>query len=211
MGRRTRGLALTGSETPPLIYDYYGFPAHTYRLTYPAPGAPALAARAAALLGEAGFAASIDPSRGLDHGAFVPLKLAFPEADIPLVEMSLDRSRDPLLHLRAGQALAPLRDEGVLIIGSGMSFHNMRGYGDPRSTTPSEAFDAWLTETATLSGPERAERLARWTQAPSARFAHPEEEHLLPLMVAAGASEQPGQRIFHDLILETAISAFRFL
>lgn len=206
----TDGFAFTGAKAPGLIYDYYGFPAHTYALRYDAPGDPALAERAAALLAGQGLRASVDPARGLDHGVFVPLKVAFPDADIPLVEMSVDRTLDPALHLAAGRALAPLRDEGVLILGSGMSFHNMRAYGDPRATAPSQAFDRWLVEAVTRDATERAERLAQWAQAPSGRFSHPEEEHLLPLMVAAGASDAPGEQVYGEQVLATAISGFRF-
>ena len=206
----TEGFAFTGAEQPSLIYDYYNFPPHTYALRYDAPGSPALAGQAADLLRQAGIAASVDPARGLDHGVFVPLKVALPEAAVPVVEMSVDRALDPALHLAAGRALAPLRGEGVLILGSGMSFHNMRGYGDPRFTAPSQAFDAWLGEAIAQDGPARAEALAHWESAPAARLSHPEAEHLLPLMVAAGAAEGPGERVYSELVLETAISGFRF-
>ncbi|HEY5070506.1 MAG TPA: class III extradiol ring-cleavage dioxygenase [Caulobacteraceae bacterium] len=206
----TDGFALTGAERPPLIYDYNGFPPHTYRLRYDAPGDPALAARAAKLLAAQEVAAKVDPRRGLDHGVFVPLKVAFPEADIPVVEMSVDRSLDPALHLDAGRALASLRDDGVLIIASGMSFHNMRGYGDARFTAPSEEFDRWLTEAVVLDSEARAKRLETWASAPAARLSHPEAEHLLPLMVAAGAADAPGRRIYSEHVLETAISGFEF-
>jgi len=206
----TEGFAFTGAEQPDLIYDYYGFPPHTYELRFDAPGAPGLARDAAALLTEAGLTARVDPERGLDHGVFVPLKVAFPEADVPVVEMSVERGLDPALHLAAGRALAPLRDRGVLIIGSGMSFHNMRAYGDPRFTEPSLAFDQWLTA-AVQSPPEaRAEALERWADAPAGRLSHPQEEHLLPLMVAAGASGEAGERIYAETVMETAISGFRF-
>lgn len=206
----TDGFAFTGAAHPGLIYDYSGFPPDTYQLRYDAPGAPALAARAAQLLADAGLTASVDPARGLDHGVFVPLKLVFPDADIPLVEMSVERHLDPALHVAAGRALAPLCDEGVLIIGSGMSFHNMRCYGDPRSTAPSQAFDQWLTQAVEQPGDERAASLNIWATAPSGRYAHPAAEHLLPLMVAAGASEAAGERIYGELVMETAISAFCF-
>jgi aromatic ring-opening dioxygenase catalytic subunit (LigB family) len=206
----TRGFALTASERPSLIYDYRGFPPHTYQLTWPAPGAPDVAERAAALLSGAGIEAATDPARGLDHGVFIPLKVAFPDADIPVVEMSVERGQDPALHLAAGRALAPLRDEGVLIIGSGMSFHNMRAYGDARATEPSEAFDGWLAEAATREAGPRAEALTHWAEAPMARFSHPREEHLIPLLVAAGASDRPGTRVYAERVLETAISGFAF-
>jgi aromatic ring-opening dioxygenase catalytic subunit (LigB family) len=206
----THGFAFTGAVKPSLIYDYYNFPAHTYQLRYDVPGSPELAARAAALLDKAGIKASVDPARGLDHGVFVPFKVALPDADIPVVEMSVDRTLDPALHLAAGKALSALRDEGVLIVASGMSFHNMRGYGDPRFTAPSQAFDGWLTDALSKDGAARAEALTGWEAAPAARLSHPQAEHLLPLMVAAGASEGAGTRIYSEMVLETAISGFRF-
>lgn len=206
----TDGFAFTGAERPTLIYDYYNFPPQTYALRYDAPGAPALASRAATLLSQAGLKAAVDPARGLDHGVFVPLKVALPEADIPVVEMSVDRNLDPALHLAAGRALGVLRDEGVVILGSGMSFHNMRGYGDPHFTEPSQAFDTWLTDAIVLDGPARADALEDWEAAPAARLSHPEAEHLLPLMVAAGAARGPGRRIYSEKVLETMISGFRF-
>jgi aromatic ring-opening dioxygenase catalytic subunit (LigB family) len=162
------------------------------------------------LLAAAGFPASIDRERGLDHGVFVPLKVAFPDADIPVVELSLDAGLDAALHLRAGQALAPLRAEGVLLVAAGMSFHNLRALGDPRLTAPSAQFDAWLTASACAPASVRGEQLAHWHEAPAARLAHPRPEHLLPLMVAAGASDQPGRRIFNELVLGTWISGFAF-
>lgn len=206
----TSGFAFTGAEHPSLVYDYNGFPAETYRLRYDVPGAPGLAHRAADLLRDAGLKANVDPARGLDHGVFVPLKVAFPDADIPLIEMSVDLNLDPQLHLAAGEALAPLRDEGVLILGSGMSFHNMRGYGGPRATAPSQAFDQWLTEAVEQPAAARSTALSAWADAPSGRFSHPQAEHLLPLMVAAGASKAAGIRVYSELVLKTAISAFRF-
>lgn len=206
----TEGFALTGAEKPELIYDYYGFPEHTYQLGFDVPGAPWLAHEAAALLTGAGLDAHVDAERGLDHGVFVPLKVAYPNADIPVVEMSVDRNLDPALHLAAGQALAPLREKGVLIVGSGMSFHNMRAYGDPRFTVPSQAFDAWLTTAVQSSREAREAALERWEDAPAGRLSHPREEHLLPLMVAAGASKNPGERVYAEMVMETAISGFRF-
>ncbi len=205
-----------GSGTAPkLIYDYSGFPEHTYRLTWPAPGDPELARRVVSLFKDAGLPSAADPNRGYDHGVFVPLKVAFPDADIPVVTLSLaarrDGSFDPELHLNAGQALAPLRDEGVLIVGSGMSFHNLRAYMRPETREAAREFDAWLTSSVEAPGGERAENLARWREAPHAAFSHPREEHLLPLFVAAGAGgEAPGKRVFGDEPMGAAISAYRF-
>lgn len=206
----TRGFIFGAAVRPTMIYDYSGFPPHTYQLNYPIAGAPALAARAAALLSSKGLEASIDEARGIDHGLFIPMMVSFPEGDIPMIEMSVEKTFDPQLHLDAGKALAPLRAEGVLIVGSGMSFHNMRGYGDPRFTAPSEEFDQWLTAAAKSDPDTREALLAAWRDAPSARLSHPREEHLLPLMVAAGASGGEGRRIYSERVMQTAISAFRF-
>jgi aromatic ring-opening dioxygenase catalytic subunit (LigB family) len=201
----------TGSEAHPgLVFDYYGFPPETYQLTWPAPGAPWLAERGAELLREAGLSAGIDRERGFDHGVFIPMKVAFPDAPVPCVQMSLALGLDPVLHVEAGRALAPLRDEGVLVIGSGMSFHNLRAYGDERAVEPSLAFDGWVEQAATADAERRADLLARWADAPYARFAHPREEHLIPLMVAAGASDEPGARDYGEVVLGGAVSGFRF-
>lgn len=206
-----KAFTFTGAaDHPGLIFDYYGFPPETYQLTWPAPGAPWLAERGAALLREAGLPGAIDAERGFDHGVFVPLKVAFPDADVPVVQMSLHSSLDPALHLGAGRALAPLRAEGVLVLGSGMSFHNLRAMGDPRVAEPSAEFDRWLTHAAAADPELRAERLARWAEAPWARLCHPREEHLLPLMVAAGASDQAGTHDYGEQVLGGAVSAFRF-
>jgi aromatic ring-opening dioxygenase catalytic subunit (LigB family) len=200
----------SGAE-PELIFDYSGFPEHTYRLTWPAPGNPELAARVAKMLSEAGLPAATDATRGYDHGVFVPLKVAFPQAQIPVVTLSLAASLDPTLHLAAGRALAPLRDEGILIVASGMSFHNLRAYSRPETRERARAFDAWLTHAVESSASERNTQLANWRSAPFAAYAHPREEHLVPLFVAAGAGgDAPGKRIFTDEPMGAAISAFRF-
>jgi aromatic ring-opening dioxygenase catalytic subunit (LigB family) len=201
----------SAAAKPELIFDYSGFPEHTYRLTWPAPGSPELAARAAALLTQAGLPSSLDSNRGFDHGVFVPLKVAFPDAQIPVVTLSLATSLDPALHLAAGRALAPLRDEGVLIVGSGMSFHNLRGYFRPEAPERAQAFDTWLTHAVEQPAPERDALLTAWRNAPFAAYAHPREEHLIPLLVAAGAGgEAPGKRIFTDNPMGATISAYRF-
>jgi aromatic ring-opening dioxygenase catalytic subunit (LigB family) len=202
--------ASTAAE-PKLIFDYSGFPEHTYRLTWPATGDPVLAQRVAELLGEAGLPAALNPVRGFDHGVFVPLKVAFPQARIPVVTLSLAASLDPALHLAAGRALAPLRDEGVLLVGSGMSFHNLRGYFRPETPERARAFDAWLTEAVASPAAKRDALLTAWRSAPFAAYAHPREEHLRPLLVAAGAGgDAPGNRIFGDEPMGAAISAYRF-
>ncbi len=195
---------------PSLLFDYYGFPEHTYRLTYPAPGAPKLAAEVRALLDEAGIASAIERSRGLDHGVFVPLMLIYPDADVPILQLSLQRDLDAKHHLAIGRALAPLRDQGVLIIGSGMSYHNLRGLASPHENDAARRFDDWLFEAATDAATRNAQ-LAHWGDAPSAVAAHPTSEHLLPLMVAAGAAEgEPGERVYSNRLFGKALSGFRF-
>ena len=198
---------------PPMVYDYGGFPEFTYRIQYPAPGAPEVAARAAELLEAAGITARTDPDRGYDHGTFAPLFVAYPDASMPVVQLSIKRGYDPEAHLAAGRALAPLRDEGVLIVASGLSYHNLRLMGGA-GAAPSAAFDAWLSDAMVHADPAtRTERLLRWDQAPSARTCHPAEDHLIPLMVAVGAAEgEAGARVYHqdDFFGSITASSFRF-
>ncbi|HEY8521930.1 MAG TPA: class III extradiol ring-cleavage dioxygenase [Gammaproteobacteria bacterium] len=205
-------LAVMAHSAPPMLYDYYGFPPHTYDVKYPAPGEPELARRVQALLERAGFAARLDAERGYDHGAFVPLAVMYPRADVPVIQLSLHTSLDPAAHLLIGAALAPLRAEGVLILGSGMSYHNLRLMG-PGAAAPSRLFDAWLEETLAAPASERCRRLLRWQEAPAARIAHPREEHLLPLHVAVGAAGvDAASLIYHedDLLGTMAVSSYRF-
>ncbi len=199
------------AERPPLLFDYYGFPRAAYELTWPALGSPRLAARVRELLAGAGIPSAEDAARGFDHGAFVPLKLAYPEADLPAVQLSLKLGLDPAEHLAAGRALAPLRDEGIFLVGSGMSYHNMRGFGRASARAASQSFDGWLAETVGLPAAERDARLAAWASAPAAREAHPREEHLLPLMVIAGAARDDRGRVpYQDTLMGVAISAAHF-
>lgn len=199
------------AEHPAMLYDYYGFPPEAYHLRWPAPGAPALAGRVRALLDGAGIMSADDGERGFDHGTFVPLMLSHPDADVPTLQLSLVRGLDPAAHLAIGRALAPLRDEGVFILGSGMSYHNMRGFGDPRQRGHAEAFDAWLRETTGAPREQRDERLLHWSGAPSARHSHPREEHLLPLMVVAGAAgDDVGSVDFSGTVMGLRVSAHRF-
>jgi aromatic ring-opening dioxygenase catalytic subunit (LigB family) len=200
---------VASSAKPPLIYDYSGFPPHTYQLKFDAPGSPALAHRVRELLEEAGITSGEDPRRGYDHGVFIPFKVAMPDADIPVVQLSLKADMDPAEHLAAGRALMPLRDEGVLIVGSGMSWHNMQGF-TPQYTAASETFDRWLADS--VQDPSRRdEALIHWSQAPCARAAHPREEHFAPIFMAAGAAEgEPGRQVFSDIVLNVRVSAFEF-
>ena len=204
-------ITVGSGAAPDLFFDYYGFPEHTYKLTWPAPGAPQLAARVADLLADAGLPVALDSERGYDHGVFIPLKVAFPNAEIPVVPLSLAANFDPELHLAAGRALAPLRDEGVLILGSGNSFHNLNAYYRPETQERAREFDRWLTAAMELPEPERSARLVRWQQAPFASYCHPREEHLIPLLIASGAGgEAPGKCIFTDEPMQATVSAYRF-
>lgn len=198
---------------PPMLYDYSGFPANTYQVQYPAPGAPQLAEQVHDLLQSAGIAASLDPARGFDHGAFVPMYVIYPDASVPVVQLSLKRGLDPRDHLATGRALATLRDEGVLILGSGSSYHNLRMLG-PEAKEPSAAFDDWLHHTIEETDfDKRTATLTAWESAPSARVAHPREEHLLPLMVAVGAAERDAAtRFYHENAFfgSGSVSSFMF-
>jgi aromatic ring-opening dioxygenase catalytic subunit (LigB family) len=201
---------VTTGSSPALVYDYYGFAAESYRVTWPAPGSPSLAERVTSLLSAAGIPFSTNSERGFDHGTFVPLKLAYPGAEVPTVQLSLKRGLDPDEHLAIGRALTALRDEGVFIIGSGMTYHNLRAFG-PQHRAVSDTFDTWLNQAVTSEPEEREERLRHWHEAPAARLAHPREEHLLPLMVVAGAAgSDRGKQTFSGSILELRVSGYQF-
>ena len=200
------------NPAPGMIYDYAGFPEHTYTIRYPAPGAPPLAARVRELLQAGGIPVAEDRERGFDHGMYAPMAVAYPRADMPTAQLSLRRGLDPEQHLALGRALAPLRDEGILIIGSGLSYHNLRAFG-PVGGPASAAFDRWLDTSLAQTGPARSAALAAWQSAPSARQAHPREEHLLPLMVAVGAAEpEAAARDYHedDFFGGLSVSNWRF-
>lgn len=206
-----QAFTVQSGERPGLLFDYHGFPAHTYQLRWEAPGSPELARRVAALLADSGLAIAEEKGRGWDHGVFIPMKVAVPGADIPLVQLSLRRDLDPIAHIAAGRALTPLRDEGVLIVGSGMSFHNLRVRG-PAATMPSIEWDMALTAAVTdADADRRAARIAAWADLPHARFAHPREEHLLPLMVALGAGGDDVATLDHrSEVMGWTVSAYRF-
>jgi aromatic ring-opening dioxygenase catalytic subunit (LigB family) len=205
---------LMSHPRPPMVYDYYGFPEHTYRIRYDAPGDPSLAEHTRQMIEEAGMPARLDPERGFDHGAFTPLKVMYPAADVPVVQLSLKAGLDPQAHLALGRAIAPLRDAGVLIVGSGLSYHNLRQFFSPRGWGPSREFDAWLGGVLLGGEPKQRDKLlAAWEGAPAARAAHPREEHLLPLMVAAGAAgDDPAWRSYHetDFLGGLTVSSYRF-
>lgn len=209
--------SITGSERPELLYDYYGFPPEGYapHLTYTPPGSPAVAQRARDLLVEAGFAKVNINDRPLDHGTFIPMKIMFPGENMPITQVSLVEGLDPEKHVKLGQALAPLRDDGVLIIGSGMSFHNMRGWDD--TTGGAQAFDKWLQESVSGvpggagAGEKRTAALKRWNKAPGGSYSHPREEHLMPLLVCAGAGADDDCTLhFTSTVFGVPVSGFRF-
>ena len=204
---------LLGAQSPPMFYDYYGFPESAYKITYPAPGNPALADRITGLMKKNNIATRLDPKRGFDHGSFIPLKLMYPEADIPTLQLSLLRGLDPAAHIALGKALLELIEENILVIGSGFSFHNQNAFfrqalGAPDSHN--DAFQNWLIETCAgpLSQPEREQRLIGWEKAPSARYCHPREEHFLPLHVCFGMADRQAKVIFDDQILGKRCVAF---
>ena len=207
------GFTVQTHPNPPMFYDYGGFPPEMYQIQYPAPGSPELAARVVDLLTGAGIAVREDAERGFDHGMYSVLFPAWPEADVPVVQLSVDQRFDPAEHLAVGRALAPLRDEGILILASGFSYHNLRLMG-AGAEVPSAQFDAWLGDTLIgTSADERAARLLQWAQAPSARIAHPREDHFVPLMVAVGAAgEDTAVRIYHEDAWNGTVvtSSFRF-
>ena len=199
-------------ERPGMVYDYSGFPQHTYEIRYAAPGSPAVASRVRELLEQAGLPVAHDPGRGFDHGTFAPLAVMYPRADVPVVQLSLRHGYSPEEHLALGRALGPLRDEGVLIVGSGLSFHNLRAFG-PAARAPSAAFDGWLDQSLNAPPQERTHRLLQWDTAPAARVAHPQEDHFIPLLVAVGAAEaEPARRVYHekDFMGGVTASSYRF-
>jgi 4,5-DOPA dioxygenase extradiol len=209
----TDPVALT-ADRPETIHDFHGFPADLYRIRYPAPGAPETAARAVALLRDAGISATTDPARGLDHGAWVPLRLAYPRADIPVAQLSIQPSRGAAHHLAVGRALAPLRADDVLILGSGGAIHNLSDLDWGRHDDPPAwalAFDDWLAETIKRND---TCALAEWRdRAPHAVRAHPRDEHFLPLLVACGAGgiKDRGTRLHAGFAHGSlSMAAFRF-
>ncbi|RLA45141.1 MAG: dioxygenase [Gammaproteobacteria bacterium] len=205
---------ITSGKSPSLIYDYYGFPDEAYDVEYPAAGDPILAERIFGLLEKAGIEARMDDHRGFDHGLFVPLKLMYPAASIPCVQLSLINNLDPQTHINIGKALSDLRKENVLIVGSGLSFHNMDAFlskSDGVMDAKNRAFEDWLAHTCTnnnIPPPERERRLIEWADAPAARYCHPREEHLLPLHVCYGLSNSVAARVFDDKVLGMLASAY---
>ena len=199
--------------TPPMFYDYYGFPEEAYAINYPAPGSPRLANQLVEILTGKDIPVRTDSQRGFDHGLFIPLKLMYPRADIPALQISLLRGLDPAFHIALGNALRKLMQENILVVGSGFSFHNLQAFawgGNPKSDPANDAFQDWLIEVVTRlpSQEEREQRLKEWEKAPSARYCHPREEHLLPLHVCLGMANEPAKLVFDDYILGKRAVAF---
>ena len=204
--------AVMSSPAPPMVYDYGGFPPFTYQIKYASPGAPKIAERTAELLKTANLPTHLDSTRGYDHGVFAPMQVMYPAANVPLLQVAINHNYDPAQHLALGRALAPLRDEGVLIVGSGLSYHNMRGFG-PQGKHPSAQFDAWLNDAMMSEPAKRTTSLLNWEQAPSARLCHPQEDHFIPLMAAVGAAEsEKATRVYHDTAVfgNITASSYRF-
>lgn len=201
---------LLGSKMPSMLYDYYGFPAEAYTITYPAPGSPALANQIVQLLEKGKIQAHIDTERGFDHGLFIPLKLMYPQADIPSIQLSLLRGLNPAAHIALGKALRELTNQNILVVGSGFSFHNLRAFSWNETVRPdprNDAFQEWLIQVCTgqKQQDELEEQLINWEGAPNARYCHPREEHLLPLHVCVGIARKPAKLIFDDLIFANVL------
>ena len=204
---------LLGANAPPMLYDYYGFPDEAYDIHYPAPGSPDLADRISEFLNKSNIPARIDPQRGFDHGLFIPLKLMYPQANIPSLQLSLLQGLNPAAHITLGKALSELMLENILVIGSGFSFHNMKAFswkGENTADPANDAFQNWLITVCTgpITQNEREKRLIKWERAPSARYCHPREEHLLPLHVCLGMAGKPAEVIFDDYIIGKRSVAF---
>jgi 4,5-DOPA dioxygenase extradiol len=205
---------ITAGSNPSLIYDYYGFPEESYHIKYPCLGQPELAERIHKQLNSAGIVSRLDENRGFDHGLFVPLKIMFPDADIPCVQLSLLNNLDAEKHIEIGESLHDLDFNDLLVIGSGFSFHNMKQFfvaETSDSKMKNESFESWLVETCSspnIDEKERRLRLANWEKAPSARFCHPREEHLLPLHVCYGAAQAECTEYFRLKILNKQSSMY---
>ena len=205
---------ITSGANPSLIYDYYGFPEESYNIKYPCPGEPFLADQIHLLLSSAGIEARLDKKRGFDHGLFVPLKIMYPEADIPCIQLSLAQSLNPAEHIKIGKALSGVKYDELLVIGSGFSFHNMKAFfalETSDSKAMNETFEQWLIDTCSnpnIDEEERTQRLENWEQAPFARYCHPREEHLLPLHVCCGVAQSVCSEYFELSIIHKKSSVY---
>lgn len=206
-------VAIQSGSDPGMIYDYYGFPEAAYHIQYPCKGNRDLALKISELFRKNGIIHRLDDTRPYDHGSYIPLTMMYPNADIPVLQISLHHSLDPLTHLHIGKALRPLLEENVLIIGSGFSFHNMRAFdfdGANEEDIQNNKFQDRLIEICCNEKDEekRMEHLVNWTRISGSRYCHPREEHLLPLMVCAGLAGDAGEKVFDDYILGKRAAAF---
>lgn len=205
--------SLTSGDRPGLIYDYGGFPPESYEIKYPAPGDPALAKDIASMLAAHSIPVQLDEQRGFDHGMFVPLKLMYPDADIPVIQLSILANLDAGSHIVLGKALSSIKKKNILVLGSGMSFHNLRSFYEEGlvSDEDNEAFENWLNETCTdetLDTAGREQRLINWHQAPGGLACQPRPDHLLPLHVCYGMAGTPAEVIFNDQVLGKRVSGY---
>ena len=205
---------ITAGANPPLIYDYYGFPEESYSIQYPCAGNPALAKDVYQMLMDAGIESRLDENRGFDHGLFIPLKILYPAADIPCIQLSLVNSLEPALHINMGRALRALSQRNVLLIGSGFSFHNMKAFFANETEEEQQlnsAFEKWLANVCSSTDyteQQRTELLTEWERAEGARYCHPREEHLLPLHVCYGLAESSALKSFSLRILDKKSSMY---
>jgi 4,5-DOPA dioxygenase extradiol len=206
----TAAPAVLGAARPSTIHDFYGFPEPLYRLQYPAPGAPDLARRVAEVLAERHIACAVEPERGLDHGAWVPLMFMYPEADVPVTQLSIQPDAGPVAHLALGRALVPLRKDGVLVLASGGAVHNLRYFRAGSAEVPDWAgrFDDWLA--AAVEAGDGDALVHYRDRAADGAMAHPRDEHYLPLLVAFGAGDGARGRILHRGFMDGALSAAAF-
>lgn len=207
---------IIGNNNPPLYYDYYGFPKEAYEIKYPAHGNVEFANQIKQLFEKNNIQAVIDDKRGLDHGVFIPLLLMYPEADIPVTQISLVKGLGPMEHLSIGKAMNQLLEEDILVIGSGFSFHNMRVFdwsGGNERDGKNDEFQEWLIDVCArgeYTQRDREDKLKEWEKAPNARYCHPREEHLIPLHVCCGLSGRKGDIIFDNYILGKRAIAIRW-
>lgn len=205
---------IVSGEKPSLIYDYHGFPKQAYAIEYPCPGEPSLAGQLHQILNCAGIKAELNRQRGFDHGVFVPLKIMYPDADVPCIQLSLVQGLRASEHINLGRALAGVNYDNLLIIGSGFSFHNLKAFFTPdtnASRNMNQAFEQWLIDTCSNPGlveEERSRRLENWEQAPFARYCHPREEHLMPLHVCYGAAQTRCKEYFELSIMNKKSSVY---
>lgn len=205
---------ITSGAAPSLIYDYYGFPEESYEIEYPASGEPSLAHSVFDLLRGHGIGADLADQRGFDHGLFVPLKIMYPDANIPCIQLSLVNSLSAIEHIQIGKALAGLKQDNVLVVGSGFSFHNLKAFFSSSTSEDrslNESFEQWLIDVCSndqLDEKERERMLVNWENAPAARYCHPREEHLLPLHVCYGIVKSPAKQVFTFEVMRKKASAY---